>query len=193
MPGGLWKLCACLFVECNHQLYLGAPGPALGDRKRTVGSVSPPVDPLVTYHNSLCLAPGPESSGHHSSDWQRIPLHLCRHLAQQLPEGRLEAAPNHLASMSCTTCMLPSQKAERQGAEFPLDQKDQEGMLEEQGKPEETGRQPGKASTTSLLLLSLALTIQMKLDHPSGQVSLSDWTHIFVLPGAICDFFFFLN
>lgn len=67
--------------------------------------------------------------------------------------------------------MLPSQKAQRQGAEFPLDQKDQEGMLEEQGKPEETGRQPGKASTTSLLLLSLALTVQMKLDHPSGQVS----------------------
>lgn len=81
--------CEHVFVECNHQLGLGAAGPGLGGRKRTVGSFSPPIClSLDHFLNVLCLALALDPVGTATVTGREPHLHLYQHPAQQLQEGR---------------------------------------------------------------------------------------------------------
>lgn len=169
-PGGPSKL----FVECDHQLGLGSPGPALGQRKRTVGSVSPSDRCLDHLLQHPCLAPGPGSSGHCSTDWPSSFRKAGLRILLTMQGALFSMSYTFLLRKHLQHTCYPDKGPRGQGSKVSLAQEQQEieqGMPEEQGKHERKGRKLGNAS---LLLLILTLTVHMRLDCPSGQVSPSN-------------------
>lgn len=79
IPRGPWS-CEHDSVECNPQLGLGAPGPALRCRKRRVGCFTNV--PMITYRHVLCLAAGLDPVGTAAVIGRGPHLHLSQHLAQ---------------------------------------------------------------------------------------------------------------